>query len=230
MTDEELKRQAQIGMLKDPVSTTMPVKSYEPGSVMDVTKGTNPGVMGPISGAPVSDAGLWGKGEIKGGARQGADFARLAGGFGDANTDSMKHTFGRIAQNFEHTPQGLQALMADAEFKQLFPNATINKDWIDFGGQLDPHTGTKVGKIDVMRAWDPTNNGGTGWQWLTEDEAMSGGGTPAAGMPAQTTGALNPMADNSTLAKIMAELNAASSDEPSPAEREALFAALQGGL
>lgn len=207
---EQLKRQAQITQLGQPTSTTMPV-------------GGAPKLQ------PASDP--WAKGQIVGGAREGADFARLGGGFGDANTDSMKHTFGRLAQNYAPNPQGLQGLMNDAEFKRLFPKATVNKDWIDFGGQVDPHTGTAVGKVDAIHAFDEAMGEGNNknWQWLTEEEALGGGGSPAAAAP-RPMAVLNPAGDNSTLARIMAELSATQNDEQSPAEREAILQLLQGGL
>lgn len=213
--DEDMKRKAQIGMLQDPVNGKLPI---------------SPPTQAPPT-APLVREDMtepWAKGQIKGGARQGADFARLGGGFGDANTDSMKHTFGRIAQNFEHTPQGLQALINDPEFKSLFPTATLDKDWINFGGQLDPHTGTNVGKVDVLHAFDPNMGEGNNknWQWLTEEEAM-GGGAPS--QPTLSVGS-NPMGDNSALMRILAELNATGNDEQSPAAREAIMQLLQGGM
>lgn len=135
---------------------------------------------------PAPASGPWGKGEIRGSARQGADFNRLGGGFGNADTDSIKHTFGRLAQNFDTSDAGLQALVGDAEFKQLFPGATLDKDWINFNGQIDPHTGTPVGKIDVQRGWVQGGQGGP-WQWLTEEDALGNAGSaPSAqrqGMP-----------------------------------------------
>lgn len=158
----------------------------------------------PNQDALLQTFGPWNKGEIKGAARQGADFARLGGGFGNADTDSMKHTFGRIAQNFEHTPQGLQALVNDAEFKQLFPKATLDKDWIDFGGQIDPHTGTAVGKVDVLHAYDPNMGAGNNknWQWLTEQEALGNAGAPAATKAPMVSG------QSDLMAQILASLQA----------------------
>lgn len=145
--------------------------------------GPRPGVS---STMPVREpaAGPWQKGQMMGAARPGADFNRLGGGFGSADTDSMKHTFGRIAQNFDTSDAGLQSLVQDAEFKRLFPTARLDKDWIDFGGQLDPHSGTQVGKIDVQRAWRPGGRG-EAWQWLPEAEAIAGSaGAPASRMNA----------------------------------------------
>jgi hypothetical protein len=120
---------------------------------------------------PMPQSGPWNRGQIVGSARQGADFGRLGGGFGNADTDSLKHTFGRVAQNFDTSDAGLQAMVQDEEFKRLFPNARLDKDWIDFGGQVDPHTGTRVGKIDVQRGWVKGGRGGP-WQWLTEEDAL----------------------------------------------------------
>ena len=204
-TNEDLDRDALFDQLKSgPEKTSAPfggeraAESDAPrASTMPVAP-VNGAPITPTMGAPVAPPAAaggapWQKGQILGGARQGADFARLGGGFGDANTDSIKHTFGRIAQNFEHTPQGLNALMQDEEFKRLFPSATVNKDWIDFGGQLDPHTGTKVNKIDVMHAFDPTMQAGNNknWQWLTEEDALAGGGGGGAAAQ-QNNAATNP--------------------------------------
>lgn len=185
---------------------------------------------GATGAPPPTTTGPWAKGEIRGSARQGADFARLGGGFGEANTDSLKHTFGRIAQNYAPTPEGLTALMNDPEFKQLFPNASLNKDWIDFGGQIDPHTGTKVGKIDVMHAWDPTNNTGKNWQWLTEEDALGGSAAAGGGSPQPALGGLPPsvgMAQaapqgDDTMARILAEIQALQNGAASPLDQDAM--------
>lgn len=136
-----------------------------------------------------------------------ADFARLGGGFGQADTNSLKHTFGRIAQYYEHTPQGLQALLQDAEFRNYFPNARLDKnDWIDFGGQIDPHSGAAVGKVDVIHAFDPTMQAGNNknWQWLTEEEALAGAQGGATLAPIQPQG---PSYTSQLLAQIMSQLN-----------------------
>lgn len=151
--------------------------------------------------------GPWGKGEIRGGARQGADFGRLGGGFGQADTDSLKHTFGRIAQNFDTSDAGLQAMVNDPEFKALFPQATLSKDWIDFGGQLDPHTGTRVGKVDVQRGWVQGGRGGP-WQWLTEEEALAAPSAQGQGQAPMMSGT------SGLLAQILASLQAAQQPDP----------------
>lgn len=145
--------------------------------------GARPGVSNtmPVGASTPPAQGPWQKGQKMGAARPGADFNRLGGGFGSADTDSMKHTFGRIAQNFDTTDAGLQALVQDEEFKRLFPSATLDKDWINFGGQLDPHTGTRVGKIDAQRGWRAGGRG-EAWQWLPEEEAIAGAAS-APGAP-----------------------------------------------
>lgn len=142
--------------------------------------------------ASPAQARPWQRGEIVGGAREGADFARLGGGFGAADTDSLKHTFGRLAQNFDRSDAGLQALVQDEEFRRLFPNATLSKDWIDFGGQYDPHSGTNVGKVDVAKAW--TEGGGfDNYQWLTEEEALAGAQPAAQPSPMMNMDNANPL-------------------------------------
>src|SRR5687767_2161225 len=61
---------------------------------------TAPSAPSPVVNTVLGTNNPWSKGQVVGGAREGkADFKRLGGGFGNADTDSMKHTFGRIAQN-----------------------------------------------------------------------------------------------------------------------------------
>lgn len=140
-----------------------------------------------------------------GSARPGADFGRLGGGFGQADSNSIKHTFGRIAQNFDTSDAGLQAMVQDEEFRRAFPNAKLNKDWIDFGGQVDPHTGTNVGKIDVQRGWVQGGRGGP-WQWLTEEEALGNAGQPTAQRQGNPIGSVMPGQSSDLMEQILASL------------------------
>lgn len=157
-----------------PGTATTPPPTTDPPAIWPLPTGPGtPGGVTPPNTPTTWPQPMWQKGEIKGSLRQGGDFARLGGGFGAADTDSLKHTFGRIAQNFEVTDAGLQAMMNDPEFRQYFPFASLNKDWIDFGGQIDPYTGTKVGKIDVQHGW-VAGGAGKNWQWLTEEDAIAG--------------------------------------------------------
>ncbi len=84
--------------------------------------------------------------------------------------NSVKNTFGRIAQRYAAGPGQVDALMADPDFKRFFPNARKVEggagDKIDFGGVLsDFESGSPVGIIDVGNRFDPSNNSGGGWQW-----------------------------------------------------------------
>jgi hypothetical protein len=84
--------------------------------------------------------------------------------------------------------------------------------------------GVPVGLIDVLMAADPTTDRSNGLWW----------GAPDAGGPAEdaprSSAMPNPLMDNSAITRILAELTAASNDDQSPAEREAVLQLLQGGL
>lgn len=99
----------------------------------------------------------------------------------DKAANSMKNTFGRIASRYAANPNSLDAVLNDADFKRMFPNAKkAGFDKIDFGGMLsDFESGVPVGVVDVGGAFDPTNNTGAGWTW--QDLANDGGGAPAGG-------------------------------------------------
>lgn len=184
MRDQDLKGRGKVrnGQGYDSALNDPYAPPAQPKAFLEALDGQAQRQAPSVSGMAPPAAAPWQRGQIVGAARQGADFSRLGGGFGDANTDSMKHTFGRIAQNFDVSDAGLQALVADEEFRRLFPNATLENDWIDFGGQLDPHTGTNIGKIDVQQAW---RRGGSGnaWQWLPEDVALAAAQGPQLPLP-----------------------------------------------
>jgi hypothetical protein len=132
--------------------------------------------------------------------------------------------FMRMAGKYSPNPTGLNSLMADQEFKQRFPSARIHKnDWVDLGDGS--------GLIDTVRGFNADTDGGEAWQWLTEAEALKGKAAEGQG---RMGGGMSPQAfmanDNSSLARILQELDAAGRDEQSPAAREAMLAMLQGGL
>jgi hypothetical protein len=129
--------------------------------------------------------------------------------------------FMQLAGRYSPNPSGLNSLMGDETFRQRFPSARIHKnDWVDLGDGS--------GLIDTVRGFNADTNGGEAWQWLTEAEAIKG---KAMESP-QGGGRMSPQAmvanDNSSLTRILAELDAAGRDEDSPAEREAMLAMLQG--
>lgn len=83
--------------------------------------------------------------------------------------NSMKNIFGQIASRYKAAPSMLDAVLNDPDFKAFFPNARKAQssagDQIDFGGQIDPHSGAAVGIVDVGGAFDPSNDSGAGWTW-----------------------------------------------------------------
>jgi hypothetical protein len=134
---------------------------------------------------------------------------------GNAHGDFLQH-----ASRYAPNPAGLNSLMGDEAFRQRFPQARIHKnDWIDLGD------GSEL--LDSIEAFDQDAGTGKRWQVLTESEALKGKAAEGRKM-------VNPQAmmaaDNSSLARILAELDAAGREEQSPAEREAVLAMLQGGM
>jgi hypothetical protein len=136
---------------------------------------------------------------------------------GNSQADFLQH-----ASRYSPNPSGLNSLMSDREFQQRFPQARIHKnDWIDLGDGS--------GLIDTVRGFNADTDGGEAWQWLTEAEALKGKAMEGQGRKAMGQQAFLAN-DNSSLARILAELDAAGREEQSPAEREAVLAMLQGGM
>jgi hypothetical protein len=111
------------------------------------------------------------------GRPQAGDFSRTEG-FAANNWGSMnsiKYRAGEILARYPPTPEGLKQALQDPDFIKLFPNAKlVGHDTIDFGGQLsDFDRGVGVGRVDVGRAFDPTNNTGGAWVW--QDQANTSG-------------------------------------------------------
>lgn len=201
--DDEMKRRAQVGMLRDaPVSTTMPIGGA--AQVMPV----QPQRQTPSAGnrqqppPPGWDAGNW----------------------SDPKMHSVKYDAGDLLYGATK-PSDVGARVQSAPFQQRFPGATFDgKDNIDFKGALsDGDHGTPVGLIDVLMAADREGDTSNGIWWGAPD-----GTTPGAAAGQKPLGGMNPVMDNSAIARIMAELSAASHDDQSPAEREAVLQMLQG--
>lgn len=119
---------------------------------------------------------------------------------------SVKNMFGRIASRYGSAPGSIDAIMADPDFKALFPNARKVAggagDKIDFGGvKSDFESGVPVGVVDVLQNSDPTRNSATGWQWLPEDVGQGGPANAAynrtqaaiVGVPNPTTSSTMPV-------------------------------------
>jgi hypothetical protein len=201
-SEDEMKRRAQVGMLGGaPVNHAMNDKS-----VLGVTGGTNSGFVNPVSGPapPGWDAGNW----------------------ADPNMHSVKYDAGRLLYGAKK-PSEVGSRVSSADFQKRFPGATFDgKDKVDFKGALSDgeRGGVPVGLIDVLMAADANTDSSNGIWWGAPE------GSPQAAPKGQQAGGVNPMADSSTIARILAELTAASNDEQSPAEREAVLQLLQGGL
>jgi hypothetical protein len=97
--------------------------------------------------------------------------------------DSVKYRAGEILARYPPTPEGLKQAMADPDFKKMFPNASlVGSDTIDFGGTLsDFDGGVPVGRVDVGRSFDPSNNSGGAWVWQDLQNTQAPGAAPSTG-------------------------------------------------
>lgn len=159
--------------------------------------------------------------------KRNAQVGILQGGEPASNTmpvgRNSQADFLAITKRFSPNPSGLTSLMGDPEFKQRFPSARVHKnDWLDLGDGS--------GLIDTVRGFNPDTDGGEAWQWLTEADAIQNSATQQGGQRPQVSPQALMASDNSAIARIMAELTAASQGQDSPAEREAMLALLQGGI
>jgi len=190
--EDELKRQAQIGMLSgQPTSNTMPV-----GGATQAFEGFD-------FNRPQ---------DIKKSAKDAfAHYSKLA----PAAPINDKGALGQWFQ--QYVRPGFEG-----EGHQV---SSVDGDKFTYGN----HEGTFA--VDYGRGAG-ADGGALAWQAEPGDEATRQRyGTPAASAPAAPSGGgINPAADSSALARIMAELQATKNDDPSPAEREALLAMLQGGI
>lgn len=141
----------------------------------------------------------------------------------DPNMHSVKYDAGALLNG--HTkPSEIGQIVQGEDFQKRFPGATFNgKDWLDFNGAMsDGDHGSPVHGIDVLMAADPEADTSNGIWWGAPDDNAAAAAAPSA----PVSHAMNPAADNSALAKIMAELSATSKNEQSPAEREAILQSL----
>ena len=119
---------------------------------------------------------------------------------------SVKNVFGRIAARYANSPNSIDAMMNDPDFRAAFPNAKKVAggagDKIDFGGvKSDFETGTPVGVVDVLEASDPRTGASTGWQWMPDDVGQGGPANAAynrtqaaiVGVPNPTTNSTMPV-------------------------------------
>lgn len=228
-TDDELRRQSQITALRDPVSTTMPIdpgRTYGTPQIDYLKDPKNTGVVSPAPSPFQTDLQTRGRSNV-GLVNQPPPPGWDAGNWADPNMHSVKYDAGRLLYG-RNKPSEIGGIVSGAEFQQRFPGATFDgKDNIDFKGALsDGDSGSPVNLIDVLMAADADTDSSNGIWWGAPDGAA---GAPAVSAKAPA-GGVNPVSDNSALMKIMAELNATQNGEPSPAEREAMLAMLQGSI
>jgi hypothetical protein len=195
--------------------------------------------------APTPPAGPVGNGVEARNALGGYAGVGTMGGFNQSGyggdmkaANSMKNTFGRIASRYGNNAEGLQSVMNDADFKRYFPNAKLGADngrggMIDFGGTLsDFESGTPVGLVDVLKAYDGTN--AEEWQWGDQNFVgdQQGGGTvmDGAGQSSDLMSALTAgggLTGNDTLEKIQKELQALINGQPSNVSQDAFSQAMR---
>lgn len=151
------------------------------------------------------------------------------GNWDDPNMHSVKYDAGRMLYG-KTKPSEVGAIVGGADFQKRFPGSTFDgKDHIDFKGALsDGDSGTPVGLIDVLLAADKNADTSNGIWWGAPDgQPTSSAMKPSAPVPLSAVTGGSAAGDNSALARIMAELTAASNGEHSPAEREAVLEMLQ---
>jgi len=189
---DDLQKQLEAQLMGDrpspmpgePPMQTQPVGGATP---LGTVTGGNTGVAGGANlGTPQQNGGNgidWRK-KMQYGMGPGvlSGFNTSGAGYDEKAANSVKNTFGRIAQKYQANPEGLKQLVNDPDFKRAFPNAKLADssagDKIDFGGILsDFESGTPVGVVDVGGAFDPSNNTGQNW-WFHPDaeDGMGGGG------------------------------------------------------
>ncbi len=228
-----------------PVNTTMPVGGRQPvGGDMPlprntgVTGGMDVGAPAPAGGGSLADAArasaaagytdIEGAGNLAGGNFVGNLEGFNTGGWGsqERGTNTMKNSFGKIASRYDPTQAGAaKAMMADPDFRALWPDATLidhpNQDQIDFDG---PGGEPPVDVITSATA----GGGGRGWAWQPQggvaDGGAAGGGMPGGPNLMSILGGDDPMDD---ILKRIADLN---SGQTPDAERQALMQMLSGEL
>jgi len=199
----ELKRQAQIAQLGGgATSNTMPVT----GATPKVEAGATSWHVSPRGTAPA-----------------GFDQKNWA----DPGMQSVKYRAGRLLEGVSK-PSDVAARVNSPEFQQAFKGATFDgKDRINFQGALsDGESGVPVYDIDVLQAADRDADTSNGLWWGHDVPGMATG--PSGGSAVQAQG-MSPAGDNSALAQIMKELQAAQEGGQSPAERDAVMQMLMQG-
>ena len=169
-----------------------------------------------------------------GGVGNLSGFNTSGAGYDDKAANSVKNTFGRLAQRYPATPEGLKQLMNDPDFKRAFPNATLVPggagDKIDFGGVLsDFESGTPVGVIDVGQAFDPSNNTGQAWWWGSEPDGGGGGAGLGGGVGGTGLDMASILSGKDPLNDIIKRIQDLQAGRTPDAESQALINMLTGG-
>lgn len=156
-----------------------------------------------------------------------------AGYDNDKAANSVKNTFGRIAQRYPNTPEGLRQVVNDPDFKRAFPNARLLEggvgDKIDFGGVLsDFESGSPVGVVDVGQAFDLANNSGTSWAWMPDGEGDPGMGGDGGGGGNFGMDLRSILAGEDPLDDIMKRISDLNGGRTPDAEQQALMDILRG--
>ena len=147
-----------------------------------------------------------GPGDVKAGGDMGRVEGFDANNFNDQNMQTAKYQSGRIFSRFDpNSATALAELMADPEFRSLFPGAkAVGPDKIDYGDGRP---------VDVIRGHGAP---GAKWAWQTEDAGAPGatviGQNPnvsrpqPAGQPGQVGQGQQGQGDY--IAQLMDEINA----------------------
>ena len=120
------------------------------------------GYIAPGPASPVVQTDQWSGGDT---VVPNANFGRTTGydlkNFNDPDMQTLKYQAGRLATRYDPAnPNALTALLADPEFKRLFPNATIvdsRSGTVNFGSAGDIDMIKNFGAPDAEWAWQPTN-------------------------------------------------------------------------
>ena len=175
--------------------------------------------MGILTGQPVSTTMPVGRGPS---AFEGFDFTRP-----QDIKKSAKDSFAHHSKLAGPAPIHDKAALGQWAQQHVVPG--MNAD----GHGVSSVTGDKLrfknwqGEYDVDFGRGAGADGGA-LAWQAEDVNAPQGDAAAIAQSGAPMGVVNPAGDNSALARIMAELTAASDGEDSPAAREAMLAMLQG--
>jgi hypothetical protein len=128
------------------------------------------------------------------------DFSRMRGYDANnwGNMDSLKYRIGEIASRYAASPNGGAQFLTDPDLLAIAPNVRNissggKNDLFDFGGIVDPHSGARIGRVDMGLSFDPNNpDAETNWGWQDLDNDPSAGAGAAAPVFASGPNSSNP--------------------------------------